>query len=385
MGTIHTVTLPDIGEGVVEGEIIRWLKNTGDPVRQDEPVVIVMTDKATVELPSPVPGIIETLFYQAGEIARVGKPLYAVKTEAEVKEVPPDKKVKKREALAEKTSYSGGKAIPQVRKMAEDLGIDISQIQGTGKDGRVTLGDLKAPKKEALSHFEDDLVEKVIGIPRLMAEKMATSKREAPHFSYFEQLDATRLIKMKETFKKAGEKEGIHVTYMPFIIRAVSMTLKEFPKVNSTYDMNTQSLYIHKHHHIGIAINTENGLIVPVLRDVQEMSLERVVRAYDGLIKRAKENALDPNEMKGSTFTISNFGGLEGSGQWATPVINYPEVGILAIARIQKAPMAKGDEVVVRDAMNISWSFDHRVIDGNMASAVSHYFAELIQNPAGLL
>jgi len=384
MGTIHTVTLPDIGEGVVEGEIIAWLKNTGDPVRQDEPVVIVMTDKATVELPSPVPGTIETLFYQAGDIALVGKPLYAVKTEAEVKEAPQEKKVKKGEAV-EKMSYAGGKAIPQVRKLAEELGIDISQVRGTGKDGRVTLEDLKGPKKEALSHFEDDLVEKVIGIPRLMAEKMAVSKREAPHFSYFEQLDATRLIKIKETFKKAGEKEGIHVTYMPFIIRAVSMTLTKFPKVNSTYDMNTQSLYIHKHHHIGIAINTENGLIVPVLRDVQEMSLERVVRDYDALIKRAKESALDPNEMKGSTFTISNFGGLEGSGQWATPVINYPEVGILAIARIQKAPMAKGDEVVVRDAMNISWSFDHRVIDGNMAAAVSHYFAELIQNPAGLL
>lgn len=392
MESIHTVTLPDIGEGVVEGEVVKWLKQKGDALKQDEPVVVVMTDKATVELPSPVPGTLETLFYQEGDIASVGKPLYAVRTASaeESKPMTAPKAPSQSKAPAEKKTESPTtvKAIPMVRKRARELNIDLETVQGTGKDGRITLEDLKGtfhPKEETLPHLEDDLEEKVVGIPRLMAERMSLSKKAAAHFSYFEELDATRLVQLKENFKKAALKEDIRITYMPFIIKAVSMTLKEFPRVNSTYAMDKGILYIHKHHNIGIAINTPLGLIVPVLWDVQEMPLEKIVRSYDSLIKRAKENALDPKEMKGSTITVSNFGGLEGSGRWATPVINYPEVAILALSRIQKSPMVKGEEVVVRDTLNLSWSFDHRVVDGNTAAAFSHHFASLIQNPAQLL
>ena len=234
-------------------------------------------------------------------------------------------------------------------------------------------------------HLDDDQIEKVVGIPLLMAEKMATSKRIAPHFSYIEQLDATRLIQLKESLTHLAEQVEIHITFMPFIIRALSMALKEYPRVNSTYDMEKGILYIHKHHHVGIAITTSLGLIVPVLWDVQTMSLETLIRSYDGLVKRSKSNTLDAKEMKGATITVSNFGSLEGAGQWATPVINYPEVAILAVARIHKSPIVKGDEVVVRDTLNLSWSFDHRVIDGNLAAAFSHRFSSLIENPSKLL
>lgn len=391
MESIHTVVLPDIGEGVVEGEVIKWLKAKGDNVIQDEPVVVVMTDKATVELPSPVPGQIETLFYQEGDIATVGKPLYAVKTMAELESqekivlkpvlesyIPPPQQTESTESV---------KAIPKVRKLAKDLGINLNAIKGTGKDGRITIEDLKSHQSTSkeVPHLDDDQIEKVIGIQRLMAEQMTLSKQTAAHFSYFESLEATRLIQLKEKFKLLAEKEGIHITYMPFIIRALSLTLKNFPRLNSTFDRDKGILYIHKHHNIGIAINSPLGLIVPVLWDVQSKSLETLIRDYDSLIKRAKDNALDPREMKGSTITISNFGGLEGTGSFATPVINYPESAILALARIQKLPMAKGDEVVVKDVLNLSWSFDHRVIDGNLAALVSHFFSDLLQNPAKLL
>ncbi|CRX39075.1 dihydrolipoamide acetyltransferase family protein [Estrella lausannensis] len=400
MESIYTFNLPDIGEGVVEGEVVQWLKKKGDTVGKDEPVVIVMTDKATVELPSPVAGSLDTLFCKEGDIAKVGKPLYSIATKEAIKEetasVPKEKSPKEPPRTIEKQEkarQSGKPAIPQVRKIAKDLHIDLDEIEGTGKEGRITMEDLSRTlksspqtlKKEPLPSFQDDTVEKVVGIPRLMAEKMATSKRVAPHFSYFEQIDATRLIQLKESFKKAAEKENIRITFMPFIIKAVSLALQNFPKANSTYDMDQGVLYIHKHHNIGIAISTPLGLIVPVLHDVQNMALETIIRSYDSLVTRAREKNLRAEEMKGSTITVSNFGGLEGSGRWATPVINYPEVAILAINRIQKAPMVKGDQVVVRDALNISWSFDHRVIDGNLAAAVSHYFATLIQNPAKLM
>lgn len=400
MESIYTFNLPDIGEGVVEGEVVQWLKKKGDVIRKDEPVVVVMTDKATVELPSPVAGSLDTLYYKEGEIAKVGKPLYSITTREAIKEetasAPKEKSIKATPRpieQQEKAKQTGKPAIPQVRKLARDLHIDLEVIEGTGKKGRVTMEDLSRNlssssqtfKKEPLPSFQDDTVEKVVGIPRLMAERMATSKRIAPHFSYFEQIDATRLIQLKESFKKAAEKENIRITFMPFIIKAVSLSLESFPKVNSTYDMDQGMLYIHKHHNIGIAISTPLGLIVPVLHDVQNMPLETIIRSYDSLVARAREKNLKPEEMKGSTITVSNFGGLEGSGRWATPVINYPEVAILAINRIQKAPMVKGDNVVVRDALNISWSFDHRVIDGNLAAAVSHHFATLIQNPAKLM
>ena len=213
MESIHTITLPDIGEGVVEGEVVKWLKKKGDSVQQDEPVVVIMTDKATVELPSPFPGHIETLFYEEGDTALVGKPLYAVKTSVAVekKQEAEKPKVQKPQIIVQQETTTV-KAIPSVRKLAKDLNINLDNIQGTGKDGRITVDDLKVhpPQNPTVPHLDDDQIEKVVGIPRLMAEKMATSKRIAPHFSYFEQLDATRLIQLKESLTHLAEQVEIH-------------------------------------------------------------------------------------------------------------------------------------------------------------------------------
>lgn len=411
MSKIYTVTLPDIGEGVVEGEVVEWLKEVGDSCNQDEPIVVVMTDKATVELPAPYPGILTKKYYSIGGIAIKGKPLYDIETEKEIEqktsktlqkeiqqEIQQEIHQVKKEVTSKEVSYNESSdkvlATPSVRAFAKELGIDINSISGTGPQGRVTKNDIReflskkaSIAKVKITQFPDDEIEPIVGIKRLMVESMALSKREAAHFSYFEQVDATRLVQLRQRFKEQAEEagEGVRITYIPFIIKALSIALKKFPHVNSCINRETYELLIHKQQNIGIAITTELGLIVPVLKNVQSMSLEEIIRSYEELKLAALTKKLNIKDMKESTITISNFGVLGGGGMWATPVINYPEVAILAFAKIHKQPIVKNDELVVRDVLNLSWSFDHRVIDGDTAANFSHCFAELLQNPAGLL
>lgn len=401
MNKVFTVAMPDIGEGVVEGEVIQWLKQLNDELRQDEPVVVVMTDKATVELPSPYPGKLIKQYYKPGDTAIKGRPLYDIelaesnekihvkKDSSEIKESP--HKIAEQPISSTVKSSSGVTADPPTRKLAKDLNIDIETIQGTGTDGRVTKEDLlqmAASKKSSQTQvipLDGDEEKPLIGIHSLMAKRMAESKSKIPHFSYFEQLDATRLVQLRHSFKEEAAKQGISVTYMPFIIKALSMSLHRFPKINSSFDSDNNRLILHKMHNVGIAITSKEGLIVPVLKNVQAMSLQEIIIAYDFLRRKALEGKFAPHEMKEATITISNFGVFGGGGLWATPIINYPEAAILAIARIQKLPMVKNSELVVRDALNLSWSFDHRIIDGDLAASFSHHFCTLLQNPAPLL
>lgn len=360
-----SVKLPDIGEGVVEGEVIEWLKAVGEKLGQDEPVVVVMTDKATVELPAPHPGILIKQYYQVGQLAKCGEPLYDIE-------------------IGDFTSRA--LATPATRKLAKDKGIDINAVTGTGNEGRVTSNDLKnfhskAEKTDSLGDQECPLV----GIQALMAKKMTESKRLIPHFSFHEKVEATRLIKLRENMLKEAAKENIQITYMPFFLRALSLTIDKYPIVNSSFDSSSNKLCLHKRQNIGIAISTKRGLIVPVLREIQGVSIKRIILAYEELKKKALEDGLQSHDMKDGTITISNYGVLGGEGSWATPIINYPEVAILALNRIQKQPAVKNNEVVVKDILNVSWSFDHRVIDGNLAAHISAEFSSLLKNPARLL
>ncbi|KIC75172.1 Lipoamide acyltransferase component of branched-chain alpha-keto acid dehydrogenase complex [Neochlamydia sp. EPS4] len=408
MAKIHTVTLPDIGEGVIEGEVVEWLKDIQDTVLQDEAVVIVMTDKATVELPSPYPGKIVKHYYKPGEISIKGKPLYDIELlEGHTAVPPPQFKLKESslpkpcplsplapshtDASALAPESSDVLALPSTRKLAQEMGIDISQIQGTGKAGRVRPEDLRQyvrplPKENldtSVLRLEGDKELPIIGIKNLMYQKMVESKRKIPHFSYFEKAEATRLVRLRQKFKEEGAKKNIQVTYMPFLLKALSLTLNKFPQFNSSVDQH--KLIIHQQQHIGIAMASPLGLIVPVLKNVQALSLIDLIYAYEELKNKANTNKLQPSEMKEGTITISNFGVLGDGGLWATPIINYPEVAILAVNRIQKQPWACNDQVVLRDVLNLSWSFDHRIIDGDQAAAFSHYYAHLIKNPAPLL
>jgi len=281
MTKIHTVTLPDIGEGVIEGEVISWLKQVNDTVAQDEAVVVVMTDKATVELPSPYPGKIVKQYYQPGQLSIKGKPLYDLelaegyvaieKPQAKLKEdiskpcaslplapSPVQPSLKPHKNVSEDASSAS--ALPSTRKLAQDMGISLDQVTGTGKDGRVTPEDLRHYSRNQaslleetpLTHLEGDEVMPLMGIKNLMARKMAESKRKIPHFSYFEKVDATRLVRLRQKFKEEGVKQKIQVTYMPFLIRALSLTLEKFPQFNSSIDKN--QIIIHKKQHVGIAM-----------------------------------------------------------------------------------------------------------------------------------
>jgi pyruvate dehydrogenase E2 component (dihydrolipoamide acetyltransferase)/2-oxoisovalerate dehydrogenase E2 component (dihydrolipoyl transacylase) len=218
-----------------------------------------------------------------------------------------------------------------------------------------------------------------------MAKRMSESKAHIPHFSYFEQVDATRLIQLRGNVKRQADNEGLQVTYVPFILRALSLCITKYPLLNSSYAETEQKIIVHHQHNIGIAVSTPHGLIVPVIKGVQEMTLEQIIRTYNLLVYNAQHNKLSPNDMKGSTITLSNYGGIVKGGLWATPIINYPEAAILALARIHKQPIEKNGELVIRDVLNLSWSFDHRIIDGDLAARISHLLAQLLQDPAALL
>ncbi len=374
-----SIDLPDIGEGVAEGQVIEWLKNIDDRVEKDEPIVTIMTDKATVELPSPYSGTLTRQFYEQGEIATVHAPLYEIETEDEVKRerAKPKKKPPPQENAHAPRSQRP-LATPATRKLARDLKIDLATVKGTGKDGRITPDDLK------IVQIASDEEVPLIGVPHLMAKKMAESKREIPHFSFFEQVDATRLKALHDKVKDEGVKQGVKVTYLPFLIRALSLTLKVHPRVNSSF--GNDKIIIHKNHNIGIAMASKEGLIVPVLKDVQEMSLEDVIRKFESLKQRALKGEMSPDEMRGATITLTNFGVLgHGGGRWATPIINSPEAAILGVNKIHKEPVVKNDELILQETLNLSWSFDHRIIDGDLAANTSSTFASLIINPAQLL
>lgn len=410
MSKLFTVNMPDIGEGVVEGEVIEWLKKVGERVKQNEPVVVVMTDKATVELSAPYEGKIVKHYYQVGQTAIRDKGLYEIEVSDETKlPVTIEEASSDKHEPAKKPSPSAGTilkskkrhetggivlATPHVRKLAKEMGVDLEQIAGTGREGRVTEEDLKhfmAEESRAGSvtspvvNLAGDEEIPIVGVRHFMVRKMKEAHDNIPPFSYFEQADATRLVQLREKMKEEAAHEDIHLTFMPLFIRALSLTIQHFPMINSSLDVRNGKLIIHKQQNIGIATATPQGLIVPVLKNVQELKLEGLIKAYEALKRRTLENKLQPQDMKDSTITLSNFGVVGGGGLWATPIINYPEVAILAVARIQKQPIAKNNEVAIRDVLDLSWSFDHRVIDGDLAASVSHYFSQLIQNPAPLL
>lgn len=413
MGTTYTVRMPDIGEGVVEGEVIQWLKRVGDSVGQDEPVVIVMTDKATVELPSPYPGKLTKQHYQPGQNAIKDKPLYEIELAPDVstagtENVPIKEQDEKKASVSAppKTALpaptvtaapicprgEGARALatPHLRKLAKDLAIDINAIPGSGPGGRVVLKDIRTHFQKRSTTYEEpvvtplegDDVRPLQGIRRLTARHVAASKASIPHFTYCDTADVTHLVEFRDKLQGEAQKRGLHLTFTPLFLRALTLTLKEYPECNAAFDARADALVVRQPHNIGIAMKTPLGLIVPVLKDVQKMSFEELVRSYDELRKRAVEGKLKPQDMKDATITLSNFG-TEG-GRWATPVINAPEVTILATARIHPEAVVRSKQVVIHPMLNCSWSFDHRVIDGDMAAAFSNTFIKLLENPIRL-
>lgn len=416
--------LPDIGEGIHEGEIVKWLVKEGDFVREDQPMVEVMTDKATVEIPAPRAGKILKLHAQEGEVVKVGVVLVTIEEVGEAKPepkrepvtvaAPQPKPEPEPVATAAATAVTAPPpptaapaqrvlATPATRKLARELGVDISQIQGTGPGGRVTDEDVRrfaaartapqptppptpAPKPTAPAFAPSAVVtdrreERIPlrGIRKRIAEHMHQSKNTAAHFTYVDEVDMTELIQLREQMKPLAEQKGVKLTYLPFIVKASVAALKEMPMLNASLDEATGEIVIKKYYNIGIATATDDGLIVPVIKDADRKSIVEIASEIERLAKAAREGKIALQDLQGGTFTITSLGAL--GGLFATPIINYPEVAILGIHEIKRRPVVRDDQIVIRDIMYVSLSFDHRLIDGDVGARFCKKIIGYLENP----
>jgi pyruvate dehydrogenase E2 component (dihydrolipoamide acetyltransferase) len=402
--------LPDIGEGVVEAEILKWFVKPGDAVVEDQPIAEVMTDKATVTIPSPKRGTVTRLLWKEGDVARVHQPLVEMELDGAAPAVaavvplprpaPPavSPRAEVRAAVAASADAAAsavpGKALatPAVRALARELGVDIRRVPGTGPDGRVTKEDVRgaggraaipAPEPRAPTVAERQALIEVVpvrGLRRRIAEKMALSKRTAAHFTFVEQVDATELVAIKDRMARAAAPEGLKITFLPFVLKAAVAALRKFPQLNATFDEEKGEIRRMRWYDLGIAAATDQGLTVPVVRGVDRMSIADLAREIDRLGADARAGRLRPEDVGHSTFTVTSLGAL--GGLFATPVLNHPEVGILGIHRIRPTPVARDGQVVVRDVMHVSLTSDHRVVDGSEAAAFTYEVIRHLEDPS---
>jgi pyruvate dehydrogenase E2 component (dihydrolipoamide acetyltransferase) len=325
--------LPDLGEGVREGEISRWLVEVGQDVAEDDPLVEIQTDKTTVEIPSPAAGKVARILVDEGELVPVGTPLVLIGSDA----VTPDPKPAKVQAT------------PLVRRVAEELGVDVEQVRGTGPGGRITEDDVRG----AAGPIEGERREPLRGVRRQIAEHLTRSHREVPSVTVVEECDFTALSQAR------GDR-----SYLPYVLEAVVAGLKGYPELNATLAGN--EIVYWERYDIGLAVQTDEGLVVPVLRAADEKSLDELAAEAARLAEGARSGTLAPEELKGSTFTVTSAGRL--GGLFATPLVNHPEVGILGLHRIAQRPAAVDGQIVAREIGWLSCTFDHRVVDGARAS-----------------
>ncbi len=389
--------LPDIGEGVVEAEILKWFVKPGDSVVEDQPLAEVMTDKATVTIPSPKRGRVTRLHWKEGEVARVHHPLVEMELEggsvqapavvaaaAPAAPVPPV-------VEARPAPGAAGRALaaPAVRALARELGVDIQKVAPTGPSGRVTKEDVRgsagaggsAASGAAPSALPGTVeVVPVRGLRRRIAEKMAQSTRTAAHFTFVEQVDATDLVVLKDRMAKGAEAEGVKITFLPFVLKAAVAALRKFPQLNASFDEARGEIHRKHWYDLGIAAATDQGLTVPVVRRADQRSIVDLAREIARLGADSRAGKLRPEDVGNSTFTVTSLGAL--GGMFATPVINFPEVAILGIHRIRPTPVARDGQVVIRDVMYVSLTSDHRVVDGTEAAAFTYEVIRHLENPA---
>ncbi|AJQ45772.1 MULTISPECIES: dihydrolipoamide acetyltransferase family protein [Pseudomonas] len=420
MGT-HVIKMPDIGEGIAQVELVEWFVKVGDMIAEDQVVADVMTDKATVEIPSPVSGKVLALGGQPGEVMAVGSELIRIEVEgsgnhvdvpqakpAEVPAAPvaakpePHKDVKpapyqapaNHEPAPIVARQPGDKplASPAVRKRALDTGIELRYVHGSGPAGRILHEDLDAfmskPQHAAgqapngYAKRSDSEQVPVIGLRRKIAQRMQDAKRRVAHFSYVEEIDVTALEALRQQLNsKYGDSRG-KLTLLPFLVRALVVALRDFPQINATYDDEAQIITRHGAVHVGIATQGDNGLMVPVLRHAEAGSLWANAGEISRLANAARNNKANREELSGSTITLTSLGAL--GGIVSTPVVNTPEVAIVGVNRMVERPVVIDGQIVVRKMMNLSSSFDHRVVDGMDAALFIQAVRGLLEQPACL-
>lgn len=414
---LHVIKMPDIGEGIAEVELVAWHVKPGDTVAEDQVLADVMTDKATVEIPSPVVGKVLALGGEVGQVMAVGAELIRIEVEGAGHAVAVRTASSQTEPAAPSppTSASGAAvkmpvspaaapversmpqprdrpiASPAVRRRAWELGIDLQQVEGRGTAGRVMQADLEAhaaacgarapmgaPGVAGTRYEErhDEAAVPVVGLRRKIAQKMQESKRRIPHFTYVEEVDVTELEALRERLNAKWATERGRLTLLPLLMRAVVLAVREFPQINARFDDEAGVVTRHGAVHIGIATQTDSGLMVPVVRHAEARDLWASAAEVARLAEAARGGRATRDELSGSTITITSLGVL--GGIVSTPVINHPEVAIVGVNRIVPRPMIRDGAVVPRQMMNLSSSFDHRVVDGRHA-------AEFVQSLRGLL
>ncbi|HEY0282185.1 MAG TPA: dihydrolipoamide acetyltransferase family protein [Rhizomicrobium sp.] len=392
---LYVFKLPDVGEGTTDAEIVAWRVKVGDIVKQEQELVDVMTDKATVEMTSPVAGRIVALHGELGEKATVGAPLVELEVEGEgnAKTMPvpasAENSVKEEPApSAPVEAVASGQllASPAVRERARALAIDLKSIPGSGPQGRISHTDLDAfiigeasPQSVAQGSIEEV---KVIGLRRKIAEKMQESKRRIPHYTYVEEIDMTELEALRAQLNAARRADQPKLNVLPFLILALVRALPDFLQINALYDDEAGVVRRYREVHVGIATQTENGLLVPVVRNAESRDLWDIAVEIARLAAAARENKATREDLSGSTITITSLGAL--GGLMATPVINRPEVAIIGPNAIVERPAARDGRIEVRKMMNLSSSFDHRVIDGYDAAQFIRRIKALLEQPAAL-
>lgn len=427
------IKLPDIGEGVTEGELMKWLVKVGDAVKMDQPLAEIMTDKATVEIPASMAGTVVEIVAKAGEIVPIGKTLLFLETSAAgatAKEAPINKPAApSAPAMAPLTNApttathtqaaqmmargfdvnppvadSKVLATPSTRRLARESGVDINQLKGSGLAGRVTREDVLSqngagataagapmyspdiqiprPAYQGLTGHPEERVP-LKGIRKKIAEKMQMAKHVVPHFTLMDEANVTELVKLRSELKDKAAKAGVKVTYLPFVMKALIATMREFPMMNASIDDASQEIVYKKYFNIGFAADTPQGLLVPVIKNADQKSILQISSEITQLSTKARDGKLSLDEMKGATISITNIGSV--GGTYATPIINHPEVAILGIYKISKQPVWNGSEFKPADIMNTTITADHRLIDGAVAANFLKSFIERLESPGVLM
>ena len=428
-GKMIEFKLPDIGEGIAEGEIVKWLVKVGDTVKEHQAIVEVMTDKATVEVPAPAAGKITAIHAKDGQTVPVGTVIFSLATAgaaapiaapahqapvATAARVPAMAAVASAPASRAENSMSHADnkvlAVPSARRLAREMGVELSGVSGSGRNGVVRRSDVEAfaktkstapaaaasaaptaaPRAPAtpvsFAAGERETRIPFRGVRRKISEAMVRSKFTAPHFTVVEEVDVTDLVTLREKAKSIGQESGVKITYMAFIMKATAIALAKHPMLNAHLDEGTQELVRYGYVNLGIAMDTDNGLIVPVIKEVQSKGLLQLAAELSDLGDRTRAGKVRPDELKGSTFSITNAGNI--GGILATPIINFPDVAILGVHRLMKKPgvveTPQGDKIEVRQYMNFSCSVDHRLADGADGARFLAYLKKLLETP-GLL
>lgn len=427
-GAVTSIKLPELGEGVTEGELVKWLVKPGESVKADQPIAEVMTDKATVEVPTPLSGTVKELKFKAGDVVKVDsvmitlagagaaapQPVRAVPPAPMAAQIPPQAAASiagPQGAIHPPVADSRVLATPATRRLAREVGVDINALSGTGLAGRVTREDvlgakgttptmgagatragaaipatapgLQIPRPAYPAGTGPEERVPLIGIRRKIAENMQKSKAIIPHFTLMDEANVTDLVALRESLKGFAEKNGTKITYLPIVMKAMIATIREFPMFNASIDDAASEIVYKKYFNIGFAADTPNGLVVPVIKNADQKTIVELSREILDLSQRARDGKLKAEEMKGACISITNIGSI--GGTYATPVINHPEVAILGMYKIDEKPVIRNGQLAAIKVMNFTITADHRLIDGAVAARFLKSFLERIENPGRLM